>query len=654
MSKNLAAIYAQVYGFCLDLSLVEFMESHSVKIQALKNNLRRIETLLEKILPALKQQNSTCPTSLTLELEHLLINSFYWCKNYLNGGAAKVGSSRPKGGAKLQFCLYGSDIIMTCISTINDIDTLLKKLNTVFYCMSQASAINLLTELQTMLQDFRGISPIPYPDTYTLHSSCLECVHDAHVFPNQGSSFATMLQQNICYHLFPHLPYEPCPAGVESEPSPAPTTTEPLPDAPLASCHHNIFSPVTTETIYLSTLLYWTANDYQTSENSPQEAKCSELSKIFTKEAARFTDWKVHVQKRNIPFFNHYFCTTRPTPLQLLFSGGLCTSHCHIIDALKEDCTQAFLKKVQYSTTLTMKSELFHKLSQLLSSHTTENHSLTENMTSISSDFETKTLSDAEKRKQAYFKKLSTKGVRDLVECLNKQTSRLQDMLIPRVWGSLLYHEVALLMNHFISRKRLMSQIGDTHLPTEELQKNSTFIKTSMYGHTLNNDHLSSLAHTYYSLLVGPLEDQDVIFHTPLNIVLAQALDAAGWLPHQKHLIAFDVNSVQSPRDWIDPTFNKFYSFPKHCLTAIQKTAWRYIRELVLSVAAYNIIWERQLRVVPIRAQLPFPLENITRAPGVYLTFEEDAPLILVCQNGIKVFKDIYAMLYHHLYLSSP
>nr|AXP99066.1 unknown protein [synthetic construct] len=261
---------------------------------------------------------------------------------------------------------------------------------------------------------------------------------------------------------------------------------------------------------------------------------------------------------------------------------------------------------------------------------------------------------DAHKRKEAYFKKLADEGLKRLTNSLDTNIGNLEKLLGIRIWGQSVYAELAKLLNHFLIRKFLVQNATSTDWTVEEAREKSQFIKSILYGHSINREHIQSLGSVYYKLLNGPLIKERGLFKLPINILLAQSLDAAEVLPHQKIAMCFDVTNLKSPKDWIDVQFNQFYNFlPNTHLAGVQEQAWRYIRELVLSVTVYNVIWEKSLSICS-----PSDFQDIKDFEArsvdldtVCLTFEASCPLILISKNQLRVFKDIYTMLNYHLYI---
>lgn len=648
MSKELAAVYAQVYGLCLDLSVLEFTDYKYIDWTALKNNFTRIDSLANILLPSIICNNQTTPSGLTLELCHLLTNARKTCAQLLNKNMDIISTcgSRCMFVCRCEFIFYGGNSAMLDLQSINSIDAVFRKLNTIFYCMASNATLPLLDTIFKHLGILRGIAPIPPPSIYMIGDHCLQCIREHEYLPNQGLSKDQLLENCRCSHLFPLVQTEPLHLADsesslghehQSQQSPPKNITTPIQH----TIKFNIFNDVSRDLAHLSNLLYWTSGD---SNYATSDVSCSHLSQLFHKESRHILCHQ-GLSKICTNFINKY----TPTPFEQLFTGVLHTDHSTILKALTDDCTASFLQKTNYIESLKSKNELYTALQMFLNSDHTIKHTKeqVEGQDPTCRSF----AQDAQKRKESYLKKITNEGLKKLSDCLNSQLSHIEDTLSIRSWGTLLYEQFARLYNHFIIRTYLLSQPS---MVGEILIEHSQYIKGVLYNHTLNKSHIITLASRYYKILTGPLIKEYGLFRLPQNVLLAQSLAAAGTLPHQKARICFDIDNMKAPKDWIAQEFNCFYTFQDGLtLEEVQEKAWKYIKELILSVAIYNIVWEKNLTV-----QTPNDFDNVSHFKrlqptlnSVILTFESSSPLILIAKNELRVFKDIYAMLFCHLYM---
>ncbi len=58
---------------------------------------------------------------------------------------------------------YGGHKVDVSLCLINDIEILMKRINSVFYCMSHTMGLESLERALDLLGRFRGVSPIPDP-----------------------------------------------------------------------------------------------------------------------------------------------------------------------------------------------------------------------------------------------------------------------------------------------------------------------------------------------------------------------------------------------------------------------------------------------------------------------------------------------------------
>nr|ABO48390.1 DNA packaging terminase subunit 2 [Wood mouse herpesvirus] len=651
MSKEIAVIYAQIYGLCVDLSLVPYMDPGSFHLSAITNNYHKLCQIQKIIGDHLLSNNSQTPCALTLELEHLLSNAIELCKNILsheNTCTPLLCNNQCLLDMSCMVCFYGGDTVDVPLDTINKVDMLFKKLNVTFYCTSFNHTMPLLRKVFAQLGKFRGLSPIPSPGIYDISQPCIQCLQQVEYLPNQGLSKDTLLRKAICNHVFPMVPPEPIDFA-QVGPSPS-TVQKPSEDAvvmarPQAMVEYNVFSVPTSDVLQLSNLLYWTSSDQLTTSSN---IDCSNLSNIYARENMLLTSSEKVGQLCHRALKKH-----TPSPFELLFTGGLVTEHSKIVSALKDDCTASFLKKTNYADSLKHKNEMFASLQSLLTG-SSSSQKLSQEKVSQQDRPEKGFAHDAHKRKEAYLKKLADEGLKRLTNSLDANIANLEKLLGIRIWGQSVYEELAKLLNHFLIRNFLIQSASPPDWTLEETRERSQFIKSILYGHSINKEHVQSLGTVYYRLLNGPLIQERGLFKLPINIILAQSLDAAEVLPHQKISMCFDVTNIKSPKDWIDVQFNQFYNFlPNTPLAGVQEQAWRYIRELVLSVTVYNVIWEKSLSICS-----PSDFQNIKDFEArsvdldtVCLTFETSCPLILISKNQLRVFKDIYSMLNYHLYI---
>lgn len=182
--------------------------------------------------------------------------------------------------------------------------------------------------------------------------------------------------------------------------------------------------------------------------------------------------------------------------------------------------------------------------------------------------------------------------------------------------------------------------------------ENSKYIKNLLYAQKLSQEYIDTLILTFYHLITGPLTLNNNYFPVPQNICLANCLDAAGVVPHQKLLITEMIWPTIKTKEWIDSHYNQFYTIRAEDLNSVQKQVWSYIRELVLSVSLYNRTLEKNLTIFSISDIQSQNIISSSYEDGIYITYEEELPLILIFKNKGWVFKDLYALLYHHLQLS--
>ncbi|AGY30686.1 ORF7 [Retroperitoneal fibromatosis-associated herpesvirus] len=682
MTQELAAVYAGISALAADLCLVEFADPSTIDREKLKRTRDRFEVMRRALLVELRQQNLYDSCGLTLELEHLIEN--------ISETMARLSDCLDKTLAPLEhfrtlhskdscdrhrtvpFVFYGAWSVNISLSLINDIELFFKRLSSVFYCIDARQALDGLGEVLAFLGRLRGISPIPAPDTYVSSIPCIECLEEASVAPNQGESLPSLLANAACGHVCRPLCPEPIlglfenelqQLGINAEMTPTenPSNDSPAPDSLTATSlaeigKHHIFGNVTTALMELSNLIYW-----RSGEDDPDTAgdkQCSHMAMLLTHEAEmqnRRRDINHRQGQRQPP--THFFDCFKPEALESIFCGGLFNSIEDTIEGLKKDCSSAFYERVNYAAAIQKQNEFYVRLSRLLTpdSDPGVNHNerlVVDREVITGKGSPDEVLRDARRRKDQYLQKVTRDGFRKLTECLKNQSRLLTETLRLRIWGSVIYREAAVLQNHFLVRSRFTSQPWQDHTTSKtSLFENSKYLKNSLYGQRLGNEHVELLTQQFYRLITGPLSRRHTMFPHPPNVGLAQCFEAAGMLPHQKLMVSEMIWPTIEPKDWIDPNFNMFYEFKEGDLNATQRRAWEFIRELILSVSLYNRTWEKNLKIFLTEAGEVTEQKPGCAPSGIYVTYETGKPLVLIGKKDGWIFKDIYALLYHHLQL---
>nr|WPM02672.1 ORF7 [Human gammaherpesvirus 8] len=689
MAKELAAVYADVSALAMDLCLLSYADPATLDTKSLALTTGKFQSLHGTLLPLLRRQNAHECSGLSLELEHLLENV---ADALTTLGVCTSRKLSPEEHFSLlhlditcnkhrsvRFNFYGNWALELKLSLINDVEIFFKRLSSVFYCIGSGSALEGLGEVLRFVGKLRGISPVPGPDLYVSNLPCLECLQEVCLTPNQGTSLQAMLPDTACSHICTPACGEPVRGLFENElrqlglqtPESIPTTPcqsrvrqddEIRQSSLMAVGDHHIFGEVTRSVLEISNLIYWSSGHSDATCDGDRD--CSHLASLFTHEAdmhKRRVDLAGCLGERGTP--KHFFDCFRPDSLETLFCGGLFSSVEDTIESLQKDCSSAFYQQVNYTTALQKQNEFYVRLSKLLAAGqlnlgkcSTESCPSEARRQLVGGDKPEEVLRDAKHRQELYLQKVARDGFKKLSDCIRHQGHILSQTLGLRLWGSVIYNEASALQNHFLHRAQFIS------LPWQDLTvdcptrfENSKYIKNSLYCQRLGREHVEILTLEFYKLITGPLSKRHTLFPSPPNVTLAQCFEAAGMLPHQKMMVSEMIWPSIEPKDWIEPNFNQFYSFENQDINHLQKRAWEYIRELVLSVSLYNRTWERELKIL-LTPQSSLGFEEPKPAgltTGLYLTFETSAPLVLVDKKYGWIFKDLYALLYHHLQLSN-
>ncbi|AAO12352.1 transport protein [Porcine lymphotropic herpesvirus 2] len=668
MTQHLAALYSQIYGVCLDVSILEYCDPSGVDKCALLNTKNKIEDIYDTVFDYLILQNRSDSSSLSLELEHLLAN----VRDRLHVILGALGDSNQYFSRlhleckcnfheRIKMHFYNGCSIEVKMNLINDVEVFFKKLNSVFYCIPAEKAILCLQNVLHFLRKLRGISPVAPPDCYISSIPCLECFKEITMIPNQGKSIQEMLVNFDCPHICRPLNSEPVQGLFENElkhtgvnvtldmkecPTDGASTLKIMEESLKCLEDHNIFTEIPKQMWEISNLIYWNSAE----ETTEKHCQCSQLTKILQRNA------KMNQYRRILFKDNHFFDTCHPQSIELLFCGSLYSSTDDVIRALKCDCSATFMEQPKFQSMFHKRNELFTRLSNLLYENTTggDDDHITSSMNSdviriegMKESSNEQILEEARLRKEAYLHKVSKDGMKKLQACLDAHSNILKNILTLRVWGSTIYKEASLVLNHFLFRQRWVSDSTWMTDGGNTLFENSKFIKNSLYATNLSREHLDKLKLLFYSLINGPLTSTDDLFPIPQNVKLAHCLDSVNAMPHHKMMLVNMIHCQLEPKDWIDLKFNNFYTITQHTLNNIQYECWTYVRELVLSVSLYNMVWEKNVSIF--RTDCDYRHCNPCTMNGIYITYEESAPLILIYNNRKWIFKDLYALLYTHL-----
>lgn len=683
MAQELAAVYSQIYGLSLELSILPYLNPQTLNLTQLHFNRKLLQHFNKTLVPLLVTQNNYETSALSIELEHLLKNCLVEIDRLIisikrnlpiEDHFHQLLLSDPCNFHKtIHFVFYNDCAIKIDLHMLNDVEIFFKRLNSVFFCSESKYALECLDEVIDFLGNIRGVSPVPLPELYVSNITCLNCLHEAILLPNQGDGQATVLNQGSCKHVCVPICHEPIKGLFENElkqmkltdlrkEEHAPETTISTTFADVSSSYdlfnsHNIFQPPTQSLIELSSLIYWNTNQFnqfgqQTTSNSPM----MELSRL---EDRGHRLREAFSRYQGVTTQAHFFDIHKPYPLERLFCGGLFSSIEDTITALKHDCATTFMQKHNYSRILQKKNELFSRLKEALKtacSPQCKQDMGSRDVTSLPTSITDENIQrDAQARKDAYFQKVAKDGLQRLSDCVEANSAVLESTLEIRSWGDTVYEFASNLKNHFLIRQAVSGQIN-----AEDMSKspsgfeNSKFIKNAMYIEKLSKEHVEATILTFYRLLKGPLILPQNLFPLPDNIVLGVNMEAAGVLPHQKLNLTEMIWPEIEPKHWINPNFNSFYQLTSHDLTELQNEVWKFMRELVLSVTLFNRIWKKDLKVNPITC---INIKEIQRGiniipEGIYITYEMNRPLILVFHSQGWIFKDLYSLLYHYMQYS--
>ena len=237
-------------------------------------------------------------------------------------------------------------------------------------------------------------------------------------------------------------------------------------------------------------------------------------------------------------------------------------------------------------------------------------------------------LRDAERRRRLYADRLSRRSAASLAQCVREQRRELEKTLRVNVYGDALLHTYVAVAAGFRARRAFCEAVARAGTVVDERETGCfdahSFMKATVQRHPVDAALLPALTHKFFELVNGPLFAHDThAFAQPPNTALYFAVENVGLLPHLKEELA----RFMVARDWCVSEFRGFYRFQTSGVTATQRQAWRYIRELVLAVAVFRSVFHCG-DVEVLRA------DRFAGRDGLYLTYEASCPLVAVFGAG--------------------
>ncbi|QBM10872.1 Tripartite terminase subunit UL28 [Caprine alphaherpesvirus 1] len=281
---------------------------------------------------------------------------------------------------------------------------------------------------------------------------------------------------------------------------------------------------------------------------------------------------------------------------------------------------------------------------------------------------------DAAVRRQRYAERLSKRSMDSLRRCIGSQRRELEKTLRVSVYGDVLLGVYVAVHNGFCARRAFSAALAGAGTVVDNRASSATFdahrfMKETLLRHAVDPSTWPALTHQFFDLVNGPLFDGSAHnFAQPPNTALYFGVENVGLLPHLKEeLAAFMLAAVGG--GWAVSDFQHFFCFASvrsRGVTAAQRLAWQYIRELVLARAVFASVFHCG-RVSLLRADRTAPGPDGRQAcpSGVYLTYEESCPLAAVLngarapatvnEDSVVIYdRDVFSLLYAVLQHLAP
>ncbi len=192
----------------------------------------------------------------------------------------------------------------------------------------------------------------------------------------------------------------------------------------------------------------------------------------------------------------HLFDAVAPGATERLFCGGVYSSSGDAVEALKADCAAAFTAHPQYRAILQKRNELYTRLNRAMQRLGRGEEEASRESPEVPRPAGARepgpsgALSDALKRKEQYLRQVATEGLAKLQSCLAQQSETLTETLCLRVWGDVVYWELARMRNHFLYRRAFVSGPWEDRRAGEGAAfENSKYIKTHLFTQTLSSEY---------------------------------------------------------------------------------------------------------------------------------------------------------------------
>nr|WGL40840.1 DNA packaging terminase subunit 2 UL28 [Psittacid alphaherpesvirus 6] len=302
-------------------------------------------------------------------------------------------------------------------------------------------------------------------------------------------------------------------------------------------------------------------------------------------------------------------------------------------------------------------------------------------------------ISDVNKRRKMYAERLTKRSMAALDRCVTEQRLELEKTLRVNVYGEILIDSFVAVFNGFSSRALMLEKVKTGWSATgsrilDNRQCNEAFdahrfMMSTLLRRRVDPAMLPSLTHKFFQLVNGPLFDHDRhTFAQPPNTALYFSVENVGLLPHLKEELARFMTSGcgtsfsdsmskggkggPTGTDWTISRFRGFYDFNGvEGVTAAQRLAWKYIKELILASALFSSVFRcGEIRILRADSVATDDDGEKVWKDGIYLTYERECPLVAVIGTNAKgrltesstviLDSDVFSLLYSMLQKMAP
>uniref|UniRef100_A0AAU7E1S7 DNA packaging terminase subunit 2 n=1 Tax=Lemniscomys rat herpesvirus TaxID=3141920 RepID=A0AAU7E1S7_9VIRU len=710
--QRLCVVCSKCNECAMDMECLRYCDPNTVLADsaAFRRNGLMVIYLYRKLYPALRNQNATQTTVLSLYME-ILIKSLYESATEIDAALEEFSRHRDRNAyyrrvLDLDRCVrhetieivFSATLRMTVdLATLNDVERLLCKINCVYGGIEPPQGLSICRRVLSLLTRLCGSCPVAAPEAYRDTTTCLQCYEELMAIPNQGRSVNRRLRGLLCDHVTTRKSLVQLETDIQTVEQDVLESVGPVPrilniikaiknlssfspashayisEAEDALRGYNLFSEIPERIYSLSDYTYW-----------------SKTSEIIVKH--------VGVTMRQLNVY-HRLCRTLRTELSLylygedtedvftrgesrltgderLFVGSIFAAPGKVVDLITSMSIESFENNPLFNR-LHENNEIYAKIRSLIEEIRSPpggvsgptggrvvlegedgRGSVGEGFGDAGADSPLEggdvllkrhdVIQEVNTRKRAYLRKVSEVGYHKVMKCIKTQEDLITKLVSVNLVGTVILETLSKVFNGFIHRQRYVSDVDDmVDIASVLSYDDHLYVVNNLVHRKLPSELLPRLGQQIYRFINGPLFTHHRDTHPlPYNVNMAYACDNAGVLPHVKEDLVRCAEGTVYPNEWMVTGYMKFFQFED-------------IKDLnSLQKRMWNHIRELVLSVALYNETFGKKLsicrveEDCDISAELVLTYNQDAPLILRYNGERFRSKDLYLLLYRHLMIA--